>query len=331
MLSDPKIAITVQQVTNLVVKYLVNFKNTGGLEELLVPESYINETYQNIENAMWPWIIKWLLRRVSGTSYQERMLACPSTVNIVIDVISNKLDDVLGNKSHYCIDAWSGSWIIQLAMNIQARRSWLITDSSKSRGIEINPTAQRVSNMILSKLNVWHVIKWSSTKSENHLGLETEYIHSYGNENLVDSMSWQSGEPFIENLRAFRDSYWESTNSTQFIPSRITFFVSQSARDEKDILKSMPICEFNGNIEKFLDEVDARMRISQESWKKDNRDLFFPSDIQITPYSQIVFLEKLWKEHIWTIFWNHSILSNFEYNNATRWRNNPFPYLNSID
>jgi len=330
-LSDPLIEIETSRIANLVVKYLTNFKHSGWLEDVKLSWWDINCSYNSIIKEIWPGSIKKLMRKYFWTSYQELMLACPSTISIIQDIISLPVHDVLGNKSHYIIDAWSWSWILQVAFYIQARRSWLLPNSQTSRWIELNTKAQRKSNKILNTLKIWHVMLWDSLSREHYTSLNTEFIHSYGNENIVDSLVYEWWEPFIDNLRVLASVYPDTHKDIQLTPHGLIFMVSQSARDTSSMESNMPVISFNGDIENFLNCIEKRIAIAQKHWNKINdRELFFPSDIKITPLSKMYFLERLGQEHIWKIFTEHTLVKNFDHNPATRWKISAWNYVNSI-
>lgn len=330
-LCDPWVEIEISRITNLVVKYLTNFKNKGGLEDTRLTQGDVNSTYDLIIKENSPGIINKIMRKLNQTGYQELMLACPSTVSIVHDIISRPLHDVLGNKSHYTIDAWSWSGILQVAFHIQARRSWLIPSTQTSRWIELNPAAQKKSHKILKTLGIWHVILWNSLNTENYKNLNDDFIHSHGNENLVDSLVYEWIEPFIDNLRILDHLYPDSLDETQFTPNTVIFMVGQSARDTSDIYSNLPVLSFDGDIKKFLKEVDKKIAIAKKSWEDINeRELFFPSDIKIAPLCRTQLLERIGEEHIWSMFCEHTLVQNFEYTPTSRWRMNSEPYMRSI-
>lgn len=332
-LSDPKVEIEIERVANLVVKFLVNFSRGGWCEDSKIIEADVNNAYMRVQSQIWSWLIKWILRWYFGTGYQERMLSCPSSLNITRDIISYPLDDVLWNKSHFVIDAWSGSWILQTAFYIQARRNWLEPSISSSRGIEKNIVAQRVSNRILSKLWIGHVIRWNSLEIWSYESLWTDFIHSFGNENLVDSMDDVRWEPFIDNLQVVQSVFWDSLKQTQFLPYHILFMTPLSINtvDSWDLEDSLPVVVFSWDVPDFLARIDRKIEIvSWYTWRDMNSWIFFPSDIKITPDSEPIFLEELWQEWIGKLFHEHPWVQKFQFNNSTRWRVFFKEYMRSI-
>jgi hypothetical protein len=234
-LSDWNNLITDQKIANMVMKFIYcyyynNEINTAvAFQEIIHFFNELNiiasdtlvsksEIYARLGRLIWFYHIQ---------DYALRMVCdITSTVELVKDILSRKLQKEAFDGKYVWMDLWSWTWILTAANAIQARRNdfhditniwfemWYVTAECSSR--------------ILQLLDLGKAIKQDTTKIElfSHIPQYND-ITFISNETLCDPHrtmnKWRvKGDPFVENnLNLFGNGWVFINDATQFFPSQV--------------------------------------------------------------------------------------------------------------
>ncbi len=247
ILSTPETNIDIYDIINLVAKYFFAYIYTESIN-LKVKEEEINDIFNRFsfycENAHYA--KKFSFSKESNifrtSSYQLCMLwDISSTVDIIKDIITRKIDDIFWNKAYYWIDLWTGSGILLLAQYVQARRNWLIPQDNTNIGIELDKNVRLLSQTLAQKVWFWKIIQWDirEQKTFNELQISSHFV---SNENLPNEtntfgMSDDIKEPFFESIFALEDCI--TLEWSKFFPEQqIDLESSISRRDIRTFYES---------------------------------------------------------------------------------------------
>jgi hypothetical protein len=246
VLSNPKISITIQNIINLVVKYFFAYIINESVD-IKIKEAEVTDVFSRFsfycENAHYAKKFSFSKEsiRFRTSSYQLCMLwDISSTVEIIEDIISRRIDDILGNKQYHWIDLWTWSGILLLGQYIQARRNWLTPQSDKNIGIELDKNVQTLSHTLANKIWFWKVIQWDIRQIETFKWLEMT-PHFVGNENLPNEtntfgMADDIKEPFFEAIFALESSV--SLEVSKLFPRRVFIWWNILTQEEEIFLES---------------------------------------------------------------------------------------------
>ncbi len=230
-LCDPSYSIDTREIANLVAKYFFSYID-GNSHDVSIPQNDIDNVFQRFsyfcknyyragKDGSWLWREE---KVFSHCSYQLCMLwDMSSTVVIVEEIISRKIDNILWNRDYHGADLWTGTAILLLAQFIQAYRNKLLPDREKNIWIELAPEVAHYSEEVANTLGFWKVIQ-GDIRSDASLRKLFQPLHFVSHENLTKPgcafAVWpQVTEPFIESW--IQLSKLGDLSKTWFFPQKV--------------------------------------------------------------------------------------------------------------
>lgn len=215
-----KDAVESSLLANIISKYIIVFALWSGQADGLSYSEYRERMKELLEELKKR---ENLESKIKSIKYQLQMvLDVPATMEVMLEII-NRINTIKIDGSVFRgLDLWSGSGILMLAQYIWARRSgW---NHTAITWIELDYSAQGLSDTVIRKLWIWKVLRWDSQNSELYPE-ESPYFIS--NENLSTRgipfkyrwKEWTQFEPFLENIDTLSRVYWpEIFQKSEFFP-----------------------------------------------------------------------------------------------------------------
>jgi hypothetical protein len=196
-------------LANIVSKYIVCFVLWESPLRTLSYQDYVAKNREiSTELASRSTIestIKWVRYQL------EMALDIPATIEIMAEIIHESAKRASFGWIFTGLALWSGSGILMVAQYIWAKIAWVSTPNII--GIELDYSAQLLSDRLIWRLWIWQVVRWDSRNWELYPKDNPEFI---SNENLstrgipfryIKRDEQDTFEPFIENISALSDFY----------------------------------------------------------------------------------------------------------------------------
>ncbi len=334
-LSDPKNQISSKYLINLVTKYIFCYYHLDFVDKKIPLDELnnffikINKTakidmsfekdyiFSNLDKIDWFY---------HAQDYPLRMaMDIASTVKIVEDIVSRKINKNKFEWNYMWMDLWSWIWILTLAQAIQARRNGF--KNIYNIWFEIWKIVAQNSNKILEILGLWKVIIQDTTKKSlfNNIPQYSD-ITFISNETICDpyqavNIDRSDSDPFFENnSNIFTNGNFAINDETQFFPCSINI---QNNRKKINLNKKnnffssdILLNDTRENYDKYSCW-ELRKRKIKEALRLTDSEFFF-SEISIL--GNLIPLEKVWIDLI--IEW----LVNRVPNLSPRWCKNRTSY-----
>jgi len=218
---NPAVQLDGPLLLNILVKYFYTYVYPGSHEQILELKEVSLLFDQFVHRRLGSDVLENCLelrKKLLSYGFALCMLAdLPKTIHIFKAIAESK--PKLHGEPFTGLDIGSGTGVLMLAMDVQARRNGF--ESSALVGIERNQIVAERTNDVLGRLGLGNVLVADAKKVDSYGFLEGRKLHFISNETLPSSGRSLWKEDFIFISKTLFDDLQEQTAEAGFFPEAV--------------------------------------------------------------------------------------------------------------